>query len=99
MISVVLLQNGMDVLEHETCSYSETGVTYNEDGSEEVSVKVEAAIDGENECPEAPPVNTEQEVRLRWWQFLSHLWPQKGNCEITRNYFLLCVVLWVPYPF
>jgi len=30
---------------------------------------------------------------------LVHLWPQKGNCEITLNYFLLCVVLWVPYTF
>jgi len=30
---------------------------------------------------------------------LGHLLPQKGNCEITVNYFLLCVMFWVPYTF
>jgi len=30
---------------------------------------------------------------------LGHSLPQKGNCEITLNYFLLCVILWVPYSF
>jgi hypothetical protein len=25
---------------------------------------------------------------------LGHLLPQKGNCEITFSYFLLCVILW-----
>jgi hypothetical protein len=28
-----------------------------------------------------------------------HLLLQKGNCETTRNYFLLCVILWVQYTF
>ena len=30
---------------------------------------------------------------------IGHLLPQKGNYEITLNYFLLYVVLWVPYTF
>ena len=30
---------------------------------------------------------------------LEHLLPQIGNCEITLNYFLLCVILRVPYTF
>ena len=29
---------------------------------------------------------------------LGHLLPQQGRCEITLNCFLLCVMLWVPYP-
>jgi hypothetical protein len=77
MISAVLLQNGMDVVEGETGSYSETGVTCDEHGTEDVIVKFEDAIDVEDEIPEAPPMNTEQEVRLWWWELLSHLWPQK----------------------
>jgi hypothetical protein len=35
----------MDVVEGETGSYSETGVTCNVDGTEEVSIKVEESID------------------------------------------------------
>ena len=45
MICVVVLQNGMDVVEGETGSYSETGVTCDVDGTEEVSIKVEESID------------------------------------------------------
>jgi hypothetical protein len=30
---------------------------------------------------------------------LGHLLPQKGNCEITLNYFLACVMFRVPYSF
>ena len=30
---------------------------------------------------------------------LRHLLPQNGNCEITLNYFLLCVTFWVPCSF
>ena len=25
--------------------------------------------------------------------------PQKGNCEITLNYFLHCVIMWLPHTF
>jgi hypothetical protein len=28
-----------------------------------------------------------------------HLWPQKGNCEFTLNYVMLCVMFWVPFTF
>jgi len=30
---------------------------------------------------------------------LGPLLPQKGNCEITLNYSLLHVIMWVPYTF
>ena len=67
MICVVVLQNGVDVVEGETGSYSETGVTCGVDGTEEVSIKVEDATDIRDEIPEAvmfPPIKTELEVRL-----------------------------------
>jgi len=111
----------MDIVQGET-SYSEICVTCVDDGTEEVrikvedaidikevvSIKVEEAIDVKDEIPQAiifPPIKTEQEVRL--WNVcevvaahaLSHLWPQKGNCNNTLNFFLLCVVLWVPCTF
>jgi len=70
---------------------------------EEVNIKVEETVDIKDEIPEAlifPPIKTEQEVRLwvlcmSWWQLtlLGRLLPQKGNCEFTFNYFLLCVIL------
>jgi len=73
------------------------------DIKEEVSIKVEEAIDIKDEIPETTvfsSIKTEHEVRLRgvyvsWWQLtlLGHLLSQKGNCEITLNYFLLCVLL------
>jgi len=28
---------------------------------------------------------------------MGHLLPHKGNCEVTLKYFLLCVILRVPY--
>ena len=75
---------------------------------EEVSIKVEEAIDIKDEIPEAmtfQSIKTEHEVRL-WGvcdvvaaHLLGHSLPQKGNCEITLNYFLLRVIMWVPYPF
>ena len=78
-------------------------------GTDEVSIKVEEAVDIKNGIPEAiivPPIKTEQEVWLwgvcvRWWQLvlLGHLLPEKGNCEITVNYFVLCIKMWVPYSF
>jgi hypothetical protein len=74
------------------------------DIKEEVSIKVEEAIDIKDEIPEPksfPPIKNEHEVRLCvfcvcWWQliFFGHLLPKKENCEITLNYFLLCVMFW-----
>jgi hypothetical protein len=43
MICVVVLQNGVGFVEGETGSYSETGVTCDVDGTDEVSIKVEEA--------------------------------------------------------
>ena len=89
----------MDFVEGETDSCTETCVKFDDDGSEEVSIKVEEAIDIKDEIPEAiifSPVKTEHEVRLRGvcvrsWQLmlLGHLLAQKGNCEIILIYFLL----------
>jgi hypothetical protein len=50
-----------------TGSCTETRVTFDVDGAEEVSIKVEEAIDIKDEISEAtsfPPINTEHEVRL-----------------------------------
>jgi hypothetical protein len=67
MICVVVLQDGMDVVEGATGSYSETGVTCDVEETVEVNIKVEDAIYLNDEIPEAvtsPPINTEQAVRL-----------------------------------
>ena len=74
MICVVVLQNCMGFVEGETGSCNETRVKCDVDGTEEVSIKVEEAIDIKDEIPEAtsfPPINTEHEVRL--W----------GVCEVV----------------
>ena len=68
MICAVVLQICMDFVEGETGSCSETFVTCDVDGTEEVNIKVEEAIDIKDEIPEAtsfPPIKTEHEVRLR----------------------------------
>ena len=106
---MVLLQNCMGFVEDETGCCIEKCEMCDVDGTDEVSIKVEEAVDIKNEIPEAilvPPIKTEQEVRLwgvcvRCWQLISlvHLLPEKGNCEITLNYFVLCVKMWVPYSF
>jgi hypothetical protein len=85
----------MGFMEGET----ETFVKCDVDGTEEVSIKVEEAIDIKDEIPEAiifSPIRTEHEVRLRGvcvssWHLmlLGHLLAQKGNCEIILIYFLL----------
>jgi len=87
MICVVVLQNCMCCVEGETGPCSETVVTCDVDGTEEVSINVEETIDMKDEIPEAlifSPTKTEQEVRLwvvcmSWWQLmlLGHLLPQK----------------------
>jgi hypothetical protein len=80
MICVVVLQNYTGFVEGETCSCNETGVRCDGDGTEEVStkveealdikeevsIKVEEAIDIKDEIPEAifPPIKTEEEGRL-----------------------------------
>jgi hypothetical protein len=59
---MVVLQNGMDIVEGEAGSYSETVVRCGDDVAEEVSFKVV-----KDEIPEAitfQPIKTEQEVRL-----------------------------------
>ena len=96
MICVVVLQNVMDVVQGPTGSYSGTCVTCDDDdGTEEVSMIVEDAIDIKDEIPEAisiPPTKTEQEVRL--WGVcevvaahtsMTFLPPKKKNCEISLN--------------
>jgi len=67
----------VDFVEGETGSCSETCVTSNVVGTEEVSIKVEEAIDIKDEIPEAisfPPIKTEHEVRLC------------GVCEVVAAY-------------
>ena len=77
MICVVVLQNCLGFVDCGTGSYSETCVTCDVDGTEEVSIKVEEAIDIKNELPEAikcPPIKTEIEVRFR------------GVCEVLATH-------------
>ena len=67
MICVVVLQNGTDVLEGVSGSYSQTCVPGDDDGTEEVSIQAEQAIGIKEGIPEpitSPPIETEQEVRL-----------------------------------
>ena len=67
MICVVMLQNCMGCVEGETGSCIETCVMCDVDGTEEVSIKREEAIDIKEEIPEAisfPPIKTEREVKL-----------------------------------
>jgi len=67
MICVVVLQNCMVYADGETGSCSQTVVTCDVDGIEEVSINVQESIDIKDEIPEAlifPPIKTEQEVRL-----------------------------------
>ena len=67
MICVVVLQNCMGFVEGETGSCVETRVECDVDGTEEVSIKVEEAVDIKDEIPEAmifPSIKTEHEVRL-----------------------------------
>ena len=74
MICVVLLQNGMGFVKGETGSCSETCVTCDVDGTEEVCIKVEEAGDIKDEIPVAvlvPSIKIEHEVRL--W----------GVCEVV----------------
>jgi len=74
MICVVVLQNCMGFVEGETGSCSETCVTCDGDGTEEVSIKVEEAIDIKDGIPEAiifPSIKSEHEVSL--W----------GVCEVV----------------
>ena len=66
-MSFVVLQNSMGFVDSESGSCSETCVTCDGDGTEEVSINVEEDIDMKNEMPEAikfPPIKTENEVRL-----------------------------------
>jgi len=63
---VVVLQNCIGFVEGETGACNEAGVECDVDGTEEISIKVEEAIDVKEEAPEAisfPTIKTEQEVR------------------------------------
>ena len=67
MTHMAVLQNCMGFVDGETGSCSETCVTCDVGGTEEVSIKVEENIDIKDEMPEAitfPPIKTENEVRL-----------------------------------
>jgi len=67
MICVVMLQDCMCCVDGETGSCSQTCVTCDGDGTGDVSIKVEEAIDIKEEIPEPisfPPIKTENEVRL-----------------------------------
>ena len=66
MICVVVLQNCVGFVEGETCCCSETCIMCDVDGTEEVSIKVEEAVDIKDESPESitfPSIKTEHEVR------------------------------------
>jgi len=70
MICVVVLQNCMDCVEGGTGSCNAPCVTCDADGNEEVSIKVEDALNIRGEIPEAitfPEIKNEHEVRL--WCF------------------------------
>ena len=79
MVCVVVLQNCMGFVEGETGCYSETCVMCTVDGTEEISIKDEKAIDIKDEIPEAitfPSIKSEHEVRL--W----------GVCEVVAAHAL-----------
>ena len=67
MICVVVLQNCRAFVERGSGSCVETRVECDVDGTEEVSIKVEEAINIKDEISEAiilQPIKTEKEVRL-----------------------------------
>ena len=108
MICVVVLQNCVDFVEDGTGSDSETFVMFDVDGTKEVCIKVEEALDIKDEIPEAisfPPIKTEHEVRLCGVceVVAAHVFrpiiSDQGSCYMTLNYFQLCVTLCVPYTF
>jgi len=86
---MVVLQKCTGFMEGGTSSCIETRVECVVDGTEEVNIKAEEAIDMKDEIPEAvifPSINTELEVSLwgvwvcvcvRWWQLmlLGHILP------------------------
>ena len=64
MICVLVLQNCMGFVEGATGSYSETCVKYDVDRTEEVSIKVEEAIDIKDEIEEAIDIKDEIEEAI-----------------------------------
>jgi hypothetical protein len=83
----------MEFVDIGTVSLFDTFVPCDVDGTEEVNINIEDAIDINNEMPEAislPPINTENEVMIRggceveaahdFWPFIA----PKVNFEITN---------------
>ena len=71
---MVMLQNCMCFVEGGTGSCSETCVTCDVNGTEEVSITVEEAIDIKNEIPEATEFSSIQTEHEVWFQ---------GVCEVV----------------
>jgi len=108
MVYVVVLQNCMGFVEGETGACTETCVMCDVDGTDEVSFKVEEAIDIKDEIPETipfAPIKTKREVSSQGVCLVvaanafSPFIATKINCENMLNCFLLCVIMWVPYTF
>jgi len=106
MICVVLLQNCMGFVEDETGCCIEKCETSDVDGTEEVSIKVEEAVDIKDEIPEAiifPPIKTEHGVRL-WGvyegvaacAFRPFIAPRRKLCNFTYLFpalsFIVCAI-------
>ena len=83
MICVVVLQNCMGFVDGETGSCIDTCVTCDDDGTEEVSIKIEEAIAIKAEIPKPisfPSIKIEQEVRF--W----------GVCEVVAAHASMSLV-------
>ena len=83
MICVVVLQNCMGFVDGETESCTDTCEMCDDDGTEEISINVEEAIDIKAEIPEHitfASIKTEQEVRF--W----------GVCELVAAHAYMSLV-------
>jgi hypothetical protein len=109
MFYVVVLQNSMGFVEGETGSYIETCLTCDVDGTDEVSIKIEEAVEVKDEIPEPislPPIKTEHQVRLqgvcvKWCQLmiLVHLLQKKEivKLHLTISCFVLYCGCHIPF--
>jgi hypothetical protein len=107
MIHMAVLQDCMGFVEGAPDPYSETYVKCDVEAPEQVTIKVEVAIDINDEIPDAETlssIKTEHEVSLwggggGWWQFmlLMQYISSKRNCEITLNissfvFYIVCAI-------